>query len=105
MPEEGGFFEVMSNAMSAIASGVGDLVYPESGSTMDRLNTQARAELASALFGGSDAYVAYGDGQKAIEAESPQMEAPQMEAPVQAVEPQQVQAVEAPQMDRGGMEI
>ena len=72
---------------------------------MDRVVTQGTAELASALFGGSDAYVAYGDGQKAIE-----VEAPQMEAAVHAVEPQQVQAaqaVEAPQVqqERGGMEM
>ncbi len=29
---------------------------------MDRVVTQGAAELASALFGGSDAYVAYGRG-------------------------------------------
>jgi hypothetical protein len=52
---------------------VGSL-FPEQGSTMDRVITQGTAELASALFGGSDAYVAYGDGQKAVEVEAPQVQ-------------------------------
>ena len=63
----------------------------------ERMATQGAAELASALFGESNAYVAYGDGQKSIEVEAPQVEVPQMEAAVQAVE--------APQMERGGMEM
>jgi hypothetical protein len=86
-----GFGEVMANAVAAIADMAGAL-YPESGSTMDRKMDQGCAELAAALFGGSDAYVAYGQGQQAVEMEAPQVE-------------QAVQAVEAPQMERGGMEI
>ncbi len=85
--EERGFADVLVDAIGAM--------FPEKGSTMDRVITQGSAELASALFGGSDAYVAYGEGQKPIEVEAPQMEAPQ------------VQAVEAPQVqqERGGMEM
>ena len=75
---EGSFGEVMANAVAAIADMAGAL-YPESGSAMDRVVTQGAAELASALFGGSDAYVAYGAGQQAIEVEAPQVEAPQQE--------------------------
>ena len=71
-------------------------MFPEKGSTMDRVITQGAAELASALFGGSDAYVAYGEGQKAVEVEAPQI---QPEQPVQAVEAPQVQ------QERGGMEM
>ena len=83
---EGGFGEVMENAIASIASIAGGL-FPESGSTMDRAITQGAAELASALFGGSDAYVAYGQGQQAVEMEAPQVEAPQQ------------------QQERGGMEM
>ena len=56
--------------------------------------TQGAAELASALFGGSNAYVAYGDGQKAIEVEAiaPAVEAVHIEAPQQ-------------QQERGGIEM
>lgn len=96
MPEEGGFFEVMSNAISAIAQSA---PVQEMGAELGRMGTQGAAELASALFGQSDAYVAYGAGQQAVE-----VEAPQMEAPVQAMEAP-VQAVEAPQIERGGMEL
>lgn len=83
---DGGFAEVMENAIAGMASMAGAL-YPESGSTMDRVVTQGAAELASALFGGSDAYVAYGEGQKPIEVEAPQVEAAQI------------------QQERGGMEM
>ena len=73
--EERGFADVMVDAIGAM--------FPEKGGTMDRVITQGSAELASALFGGSDAYVAYGDGQKAVEVDAPQI---QPEQPVQAVE-------------------
>ena len=64
----GGFFEVMKDAIGACYGG-----------TMERVVTQGAAELASALFGESNGYVAYGDGQKSIEVEAPQVEAPQVE--------------------------
>lgn len=86
---EGSFGEVMENAVAAIASVAGSL-FPEQGSTMDRMVTQGAAELAAALFGGSDAYVAYGRGQDPISLEGPE---------------QAVQAAEAPQQERGGMEM
>jgi hypothetical protein len=60
--------EVMANAIGACYEGA-----------VERVATQGAAELASALFGNSNAYVAYGDGQKAIEVEAPQVEAPQVE--------------------------
>lgn len=102
MPEEGGFFEVMKDAISAIAPGLENFG-AEVGAELGRMGTQGAAELASALFGESNAYVAYGAGQQPVE-----VEAPQMEAAVQAVEAPQVQAaqaVEAPQQERGGMEM
>jgi hypothetical protein len=86
---DGGFGEVMEKAFAAIDS-VAGAFFPEPGGTMDRLITQGTAELASALFGGSDAYVAYGRGQDPISLEGPE---------------QAVQAVEAPQQERGGMEM
>jgi len=91
MPE-GGFGEVLANAIAAIPD-MAAALYPEQGSTLDRKMTQGAAELASALFGGSNAYVAYGEGQKAIEIEAiaPAVEAVHIEAPQQ-------------QQERGGME-
>jgi hypothetical protein len=69
MPDgDGGFIEVMQAAIGACYEGA-----------TERVVTQGAAELASALFGESNAYVAYGDGQKAIEVETPQVEAPQVE--------------------------
>ena len=46
---------------------------------MGRVVTQGAAELASALFGGSDGYVAYGQGQQAVEVEAPQV--PELSSP------------------------
>ncbi len=83
MAEEG-FFEVMKDAISAIAPGLQNFG-AEMGAEISRMGTQGAAEIASALFGGSDAYVAYGQGQQ-----TPAIEG---------------QAVEAPQMERGGMEM
>jgi hypothetical protein len=74
MADERGFADVMMDAVGSLYEGAAA-----------RVATQGAAELASALFGGSDAYVAYGDGQKAVEVQAPQ--------------------VEAPQQDRGGMEM
>ena len=70
---ERGFGDVMENAVAAIASMAGDL-FPESGSKMERMVMQGAAELSAALFGESNAYVAYGEGQKAVEVEAPQVE-------------------------------
>ncbi len=89
MAEEGGFFEVMKDAISAIAPGLENFGQ-EVGAEMSRLGTQGAAELASALFGESNTYVAYGQGQN-----TPSIEGQE----------QVVQAVEAPQMERGGMEM
>ncbi len=87
MAEEGGFFEVMKGAISAVMESA---PVQEMGAELGRMGTQGAAELASALFGGSDAYVAYGRGQ----------DPPSVEGQEQAV-----QAVESPQVERGGMEI
>jgi hypothetical protein len=103
MPE-GGFAEVMENALAAIESRAGNVLdgmesraaafLPEVGAGFDRMVAQGAAELASALFGGSNAYVAYGEGQKAmeIEATAPAVEAMHIEAPQQ-------------QQERGGIEM
>jgi hypothetical protein len=76
MAEEGGFLDVMRDALSAMAQSA---PVQEVGAEMGRMMTQGAAELASALFGGSDAYVAYGQGQQAVEVQAPQVEAPQQE--------------------------
>jgi hypothetical protein len=71
MAEEGGFFEVMKDAISAMAASA---PVQEIGAEMGRMVTQGAAELASALFSGSDGYVAYGQGQQAAEVEAPQVQ-------------------------------
>ena len=80
--------EVMANAIGACYEGA-----------VERVATQGAAELASALFGNSNAYVAYGDGQS--------VEAPQIDVgiPAQEVQAPEVKAVEPPQQERGGMEM
>jgi hypothetical protein len=82
MADERSFGDVMMDAISAV---VQSAPVQEIGAELGRMATQGAAELASALFGGSDAYVAYGQGQQAVEVQAPQ--------------------VEAPQQDRGGMEM
>ena len=91
MPEDEGFFAVMRDAISAIAPGLENFG-AEVGAEMSRMGTQGAAEFASALFSDGNAYVPYGQGQQAVDVEPPQMEAA-------------VQAVEAPQVERGGMEM
>jgi len=88
--------EVMANAISAIAESA---PVQEMGAELSRLGTQGAAELASALFSGGNAYVAYGDGQS--------VEAPQIDvgSPAQEVQAPEVKAVEPPQQERGGMEM
>ena len=87
---DGGFIEVMQNAIAAIAPGLENFG-AEVGAEMSRLGTQGAAELASALFSDSNAYVPYGQGQYTA---SPEVDMVQ-----------QVQAIEPPQQDRGGMEM
>jgi hypothetical protein len=89
MAEAGGFIEVMKDAISAIAPGLENFGQ-EVGAELSRLGTQGAAELASALFSDSNAYVPYGQGQYT----------PSIEGPEQAV-----LSVEAPQQERGGMEM
>jgi hypothetical protein len=71
MAEEGGFFEVMKDAIGAM---VQSAPVQEIGAELGRMGTQGAAELASALFGGSDGYVAYGQGQQPVEVEAPQVQ-------------------------------
>ena len=73
MAEEGGFFEVMKEAITAIAPGLENFG-AEVGAEMSRMGTQGAAELAAALFSDSNAYVAYGQGQQAVEVEAPQVQ-------------------------------
>lgn len=89
------FMDVMQDAVSAIF---------DPGPQISRMGVQGVAELASALFSGSNGYVAYGDGQSVdsptVDVGSPVQEAPTVEAPVQ-----EVQAVAPPQQEYGGMEM
>ena len=55
------FFEVMKEAISAIAPGL-ENIGPEVGAELSRLGTQGQMEIANALFNGS-AFVPYGPGQ------------------------------------------
>ena len=96
MAEEGGFFEVMKDAIGAIAPGLENFG-AEVGAELGRMGTQGAAEIASALFGESNAYVAYGDGQRSIEVEAPQMD--------MGIQSPEAQSVEPPQVERSGMEI
>jgi len=73
MAEDGGFFEVMKDAISAIAPGLQNFG-AEMGAEISRMGTQGAAEIASALFGDSNAYVPYGQGQQAVEVEAPQQQ-------------------------------
>src|ERR1700722_10757339 len=103
MPEgEGGFIEVMANAISAIAPGLENFG-AEVGAEMSRLGPQGAAELASALFSDGNSYVAYGRGQYTPSAEvetgiqAQEVQAPEVQAP-------EVQAVAPPVQEYGGME-
>ena len=73
MAEEGGFFEVMKDAIAAIAPGLENFG-AEVGAELGRMGTQGAAEIASALFGDSNSYVPYGQGQQAVEVEPPQQQ-------------------------------
>jgi hypothetical protein len=46
----------------------------EMGAELGRLMTQGRAEMASALFGERNDFVMYGEGQKPVEVEAPQVQ-------------------------------
>ncbi len=85
-----GFCDVMKDVISIVAPGLENFG-AQIGAELGRMGTQGAAELASALFSDGDAYVAYGRGQLPPEIETGQEQA--------------VQAVEAPQVERGGMEM
>jgi len=95
---DGDFFEVMKDAISAIAPGLENFGQ-DVGAELSRLSTQGAAELASALFSDGNAYVAYGRGQY-----SP---SPEVDTGIQAQEVQapEVQAVAPPVQEHGGMEM
>ena len=90
--EERGFFEVMKEAITAIAPGLENF-RAEVGAELSRLGTQGAAELAQALFSDSNAYVPYGRGQY-----TPTPEVEMGAQPIQIEAPQQ-------QQERGGMEM
>jgi hypothetical protein len=83
---EGNFIDVMKEAISAIAPGLENFG-AEVGAEMSRLGTQGAMEMAQALFNEA-AFTPYGPGQYTP---SPEVE--------QAVQ------IEAPQVERGGMEM
>lgn len=100
---DGDFFDVMKDAISAIAPGLENFGQ-QVGAELDRLGTQGAAELASALFSDGNSYVAYGRGQYSpspeVETGSPVQEAQTVEPPVQ-----EAQAVAPPVQEYGGMEM
>jgi len=71
--EERGFMDVMRDVIAIVAPGLENFG-AEVGAEISRMGTQGAAEIASALFGGSDGYVAYGAGQQAVEVEAPQVQ-------------------------------
>ena len=91
--EERGFFEVMKEAITAIAPGLENFG-AEVGAELSRLGTQGAAELAQALFSDSNAYVPYGRGQYTPSVETGQEQAMQIDVQ----QPQQ-------QQERGGIEM
>jgi len=84
---EGNFIDVMKEAISAIAPGLENFG-AEVGAEMSRLGTQGAMEMAQALFNEA-AFTPYGPGQYTP---SPEVG-------------QEIQAVEPPQQERGGMEM
>ena len=84
---EGNFIEVMKEAISAIAPGLENFG-AEVGAEMSRLGTQGAMEMAQALFNEA-AFTPYGPGQYTP---SPEVG-------------QEIQGVEPPQQERGGMEM
>ncbi len=86
------FFEVMKEAISAIAPGL-ENIGPEVGAELSRLGTQGAMEMSQALFNGA-AFTPYGPGQYTP---TPELNQGGQEQGVPEVEPQQ-------QQERGGME-
>lgn len=100
---DGDFFDVMKDAISAIAPGLENFGQ-QIGAELDRLGTQGAAELASALFSDGNSYVAYGRGQYTpspdvdMGIQTQEVQAPDVQAP-------EVQAVAPPVQENGGMEM
>ena len=78
------FFEVMKEAITAIAPGL-ENVGPQVGAELSRLGTQGAMEMAQALFNGA-AFTPYGPGQYTP---TPEMDTGSQEQEVQRIEPQQ----------------
>ena len=83
---ERGFFEVMKEAITAIAPGL-ENVGPEVSAELSRLGTQGALEMAQALFNGG-AFTPYGPGQYTP---TPEVEMGGQGQGVQVTEPQQQQ--------------
>jgi hypothetical protein len=88
---ERGFFEVMKEAITAIAPGL-ENIGPQVSAELSRLGTQGAMEMAQALFNGA-AFTPYGPGQY-----TPELNQGGQEQVVQETEPQQ-------QLERGGREM
>ncbi len=86
------FFDVMKEAITAIAPGL-EKIGPEVGAELSRLGTQGAMEMAQALFNGA-AFTPYGPGQYTP---TPELN--------QGVLEQVVQETEQQQLDRGGREM
>lgn len=89
------FFEVMKDAITAIAPGL-ENVGPQVNAELSRLGTQGAMEMAQALFNGA-AFTPYGPGQYTP---TPEVGQGSHEQEVQGVQPHQEQAQE-----RGGREM
>jgi len=77
-----GFFEVMKEAITAIAPGL-ENVGPEVSAELSRLGTQGALEMAQALFNGG-AFTPYGPGQYTP---TPEVDKGSQEHEVQKTEP------------------
>jgi hypothetical protein len=84
------FFESLKEGVLTIAPGL-ETIGSDIGSEMGRLAMQGQSEIASALFTGNG-YVPYGQGQTRGDS-------------MDANEGQDAPKIEAPQQDRGGMEM
>jgi hypothetical protein len=88
-----GFFEVMKEAITAIAPGL-ENVGPEVSAELSRLGTQGALEMAQALFNGG-AFTPYGPGQYTP---TPEVDKGSQEHEVQKTEPNM-------ERDQGGREM
>jgi hypothetical protein len=83
------FMDILKNVgetIGQIAPGLSNAL-PEIGAELKRLGVQGQMEAASAIFNGH-AFVPYGPGQRATEAEK-------------AIEPPEAQAIESPEQSHG----